>query len=178
MGLTALGIFYSPWTAPSGSHLNPAVTLTFLYLGRVCRWDAIFYILFQSIGGLTAVCIMGWTMGPILTTPPVRYAVTVPGQAGAWAALLTELTIGFVMMSMVLHTGNSKRWSRYTRPIAACLVSTNVILAGPISGFGMNPARSFASALPAGIWTAWWIYLFAPVVSMLAAAECYKYIKK
>src|SRR5205085_7446613 len=26
MGLTALFIFYSPFTAPSGSHINPAVT--------------------------------------------------------------------------------------------------------------------------------------------------------
>lgn len=178
MGLTALFIFYSPWTAPSGSHINPAVTLTFLHLGRVCRWDALFYIIFQVIGGVSAVWFMGMAMGPVLTSTPVSYAVTVPGTSGLWAALLTEFIIGFLMMSMVLHTGNNKRWSHYTRIIAACLVCLNVILAAPISGFGMNPARSFASALPAGIWTAWWIYLLAPVTSMLAAAECYKYFKK
>ena len=35
MGFTALFIFYSPWTAPSGSHINPAVTLTFLRLDKM-----------------------------------------------------------------------------------------------------------------------------------------------
>jgi len=32
MGITALFIFYSPITAPSGAQINPAVTLTFLRL--------------------------------------------------------------------------------------------------------------------------------------------------
>jgi len=30
----------------------------------------------------------------------------------------------------------------------------------------INPARSFASALPGHIWTAFWIYLTAPVIGM------------
>ena len=34
MGLTAVGIMYSPWGQQSGGHLNPAITLTFLRLGR------------------------------------------------------------------------------------------------------------------------------------------------
>jgi aquaporin Z len=46
-----------------------------------------------------------------------------------------------------------------------------VTFVGPISGFGMNPARSFASALPAHIWTAFWIYLFMPFAGMLGAVE-------
>ena len=35
----------------------------------------------------------------------------------------------------------------------------------------MNPARSLASALPANVWTAFWIYLVAPPLGMLLAAE-------
>jgi len=37
----------------------------------------------------------------------------------------------------------------------------------------MNPARTFASALPAQIWTALWIYFTAPPLGMLVAAELY-----
>ena len=37
----------------------------------------------------------------------------------------------------------------------------------------MNPARTFASALPAQIWTALWLYFVAPPLDMLLAAELY-----
>ena len=48
-----------------------------------------------------------------------------------------------------------------------------ITLEAPISGMSMNPARSFASALPAGQWMAFWIYLTAPVLGMLLAAEAH-----
>jgi aquaporin Z len=41
----------------------------------------------------------------------------------------------------------------------------------------MNPARSFASAVPAHAFTALWIYFTAPLIGMLAAAEAYVRIK-
>lgn len=37
----------------------------------------------------------------------------------------------------------------------------------------MNPARSFASAAPGQIWQHFWIYLLAPPLGMLAAAQCH-----
>jgi len=37
----------------------------------------------------------------------------------------------------------------------------------------MNPARSFASAAVANVWTGWWIYMMAPVLAMFLAAEVF-----
>lgn len=176
MGLTALVIFYSPWTSPSGSQINPAVTLSFLMLGRMCRYDAVFYILFQFAGATAATLGMSWLMGPILTDSPVNTVVTVPGPGGWLPALTTELSIAFItMLAVLLLTGHSIL-KRYTRLISAGLVCTWVLIAGPVSGFGMNPARSFASALTAGIWTHFWIYLLAPVAAMLFATVVYRRI--
>ena len=171
MGATALFIFYSRWTSPSGSHINPAVTLSFLRLGKMCRWDAIFYIVFQFIGGTAAVFMMQLLVGHKLTDAPVNSVVTAPGKAGIWPALVTEFVIAFITMNMVLFTSASKMLKRYTRIVAGCLVCCYVIFAGPISGFGMNPARSFASAFPANIWTAAWIYMLVPIAGMLCASE-------
>ncbi|MFC0771975.1 aquaporin [Terrimonas alba] len=178
MGCTALFIFYSPWTAPSGSQINPAVTLTFLRLDKMCRYDAMFFVIFQFIGGLAAVFIMQALMGTILTDPPVNSSVTIPGKWGPGYALLTEYIIAFITMSMVLFTSHHEKLKRYTRIVSAILVCCWVIIAGPISGFGMNPARSFATALPSGIWTSFWIYLFIPFAGMLAAAEVFLFIRR
>lgn len=178
MGSTALFIFYSPFTAPSGSQINPAVTLSFLRLDKMCKYDAMFFVLFQIIGGTVAVYIMQLLMGNLLIDAPVNSAVTVPGKFGVGWAFFAELIMAFITMSMLLFTSNSDKLKKYTRLFAGCLVCTWVIVAGPVSGFGMNPARSFASAFPAGIWTAFWIYLIIPFAGMLLAAEFYLLVKK
>jgi aquaporin Z len=177
MGLTALLIFYSPFTAPSGSHINPAVTLVFLRLGKISRTDAFFYILFQMAGGLFAVYGLSFFLGHLLIDAPVHYAVTVPGKHGVAAAAITELIIAFIMISMVLFSSASGKHKKNTRLMAALLVCLNVIFAGPFSGFGMNPARTLASAIPAHTFTALWIYMIMPVAGMMAAAEFFLFIQ-
>ena len=178
MGLTALFIFYSPLTAPSGSQINPAVTLSFLRLNKMCRYDALFFIIFQIIGGTVAVYMMEAFMGSILTNPPVNSAVTIPGKPGMGWALLTEFIIAFITMTVVLFTAHHDKLKKYTRIFSGILVCCWVIFAGPISGFGMNPARSFASALPSAIWKSFWIYLFIPFAGMLSAAEFFLFTRR
>ena len=58
MGLTAIGLIYSPWGKRSGAHLNPAVTLGFLWLGKIRARDAWAYIAAQFIGGLVGVLLV------------------------------------------------------------------------------------------------------------------------
>ncbi len=173
MGLTALFIFYSPFTAPSGSHINPAVTLVFLRLGKMSRPDAFFYIIFQFIGGTLAVFVMAFILGNSLTDKPVHYVTTVPGKYGIVWAAASEFITAFIMITMVLFTSESKILKNYTRMIAGCLVCLYVIFGGPVSGFGMNPARTFSSALPSHIYTGFWIYMIVPVAGMLSAAEVF-----
>ena len=173
MGSTALGIFYSPVGKYTGAQINPAVTLTMLRLGRMGIRDSVAYIIFQFAGGTLAVWLMTRVLGKALTDPPVSYAVTIPANGNTGAAFLAETIIAFVMMSMVLWTSASEKLAPYTRIFAGCLVCLNVITTGPISGFGMNPARTFASALPSGNFTDYWLYLFVPIGSMLLAAQVF-----
>jgi aquaporin Z len=173
MGLTALGIFYSPWGKQSGAHINPAVTLTFLRLGKVPLWDAVFYVAAQFAGGVLGVLLAAQVLRRELSDPAVRYVVTTPGARGPGVAFLAEFIIAAGMMSAVLYFSNQERLSRYTGAFASLLVATYITVEAPLSGMSMNPARSFGSALPAGIWDHFWIYLTAPLLGMLAASQFY-----
>jgi aquaporin Z len=173
MGLTAIAIIYSPWGKRSGAHINPAVTLVFYRLGRVRGADAVFYVLAQFAGGAAGVALSAWVLGDAIAHPTVSWVVTVPGESGAAIAFVSELTISFVLMLVILSVSASARAARYTGLVAGCLVATYIAIEAPLSGMSMNPARTAASSLASHNWTAWWVYFVAPPVAMLLAAETY-----
>ncbi len=173
MGLTAIAIIYSPIGQRSGAHFNPSVTLTFFRLGRVEWWDTVFYSVAQFVGGLGGVILSAVVFGELVAHPSVQYAVTVPGTNGVRVAFFAEVLIAFIQMSLVLRVSNTKHLARFTGVFAGLMVATYISLEAPYSGMSMNPARTFASALPAHVWTALWIYFSAPLLGMLLAAELY-----
>lgn len=177
MGLTSIAIVYSPWGKQSGAHINPSVTLTFLRLGKIPRWDALFYTLLQFVGAALGVMVVAVLFGMAVSDPAVRYVVTLPGEHGIGVALLAEFVIAFLLMSVVLHISNHHRLSRFTGLFAGALVATYITLEAPFSGMSMNPARTLGSALSADIFNGLWIYFVAPPLGMLCAAELYLWWK-
>lgn len=131
MALTSISLIYSPWGKQSGAHMNPAVTVTFYRLGKVKRQDAIFYILFQCLGGLVGIYLVALLLGKVFTQAPVNYIVTVPGKLGWIAALLGELVIAFLMMMTILLTSNNPKLNRFTGLFAGFLVILYVFLKLP-----------------------------------------------
>jgi aquaporin Z len=178
MGTTAVTIIYSPVGRRSGAHLNPAVTLSFLRLGKVAPADAVFYVAAQVAGGLLGMLLAALALHPFVAHPAVRYVVTVPGELGTLAAFVAEVLMTFVLMTVVLRTSNAAPLAPFTGLFAGALVAAYITLEAPISGMSMNPARTLASAVPAGIWTGWWIYFTAPLVGMLGAAELHRRLRR
>jgi aquaporin Z len=173
MGVTAIALIYSPWGQRSGAHMNPAVTLTFLRLGKIHRRDAWAFILAQFAGGTLGVLLVAQVFGSAFTIPPVSYAATMPGPGGVVIAFGAERAISGLLRFVVLMVSNTPRLARYTGIVAGCLVATYIPIEAPLSGMSMNPARSFASAAPALMWQSFWIYVTAPVLGMLAGAQLF-----
>jgi aquaporin Z len=172
-GLTVVGLVYSPWGKQSGAHFNPAVTLTFCWVGKVPAWDAFFYTVAQFLGGLAGVLLAAALLGPWLADPAVNYSVTVPGSDGQAVAFLAEFLISFGFMLAVLIASNTRRAARFTGLFAGGLTALYFVVEGPYSGMSMNPARTFSSAVPAMIWTGLWLYFAAPLLGMVVAGEIY-----
>jgi aquaporin Z len=178
MGLTAIGIIYSPWGQQSGAHINPAVTLTFWRLGKVKTWDAIFYVIAQFVGGALGVLLVLALLGAAFAAPPVQYVVTVPGPDGTLVALIAEAAISFGLMLTILFATNTPRLMRLTGVLAGCLVALYITLEAPLSGMSMNPARTVASGLPGNLWQGWWLYFVGPIAGMLLAVEAYRLLRR
>jgi aquaporin Z len=173
MGLTAAALVYSPWGQQSGAHLNPAVTLTFLRLGKIASHDAALYMGAQFVGGLAGIIVAALALGPLLADPAVHYVATVPGHRGPATAFAAEVAISFGLMLVVLTVSNTPRLARFTGVFAAALVATYITIEAPLSGMSMNPARTFAPEVLAREWRHIWIYFVAPPLGMLTAAEVY-----
>lgn len=173
MALTLLLLIHSAWGKRSGAHMNPAMTLMFLRLGKMESWDGFFYVLFQFAGALSGVVFSSVVIGRALAHPSVNFAATQPGIWGTGAAFVAELLISFLLATTVLAVSNHKGLSRFTPYFAATLVATYIMFEAPFSGMSMNPARTLGSAIPAHAFHALWIYFIAPPLAMLIAAEAY-----
>ena len=97
--------------------------------------------------------------------------------AGLLASVLVAaglcVAISFVLMFVVLAVSGNEKTARFTGAIAGALVATYIAIEAPYSGMSMNPARTIASAVVARKWRGFWIYMVAPPIAMLLAAETY-----
>jgi aquaporin Z len=173
MGVTAVLIIHSPMGKRSGAHFNPAITLTYFRLHKVDKRDAAFYVVFQFIGGAAGVGFAAILLGSSIAVPEVNYAVTVPGPQGTTAAFFAELFMATLLMAVVLWSSNTPALAKYTSYFVGVLIALYILVFAPVSGFSINPARTFGSAVFANLWTAWWIYFIAPPLGMLGVAQIY-----
>jgi aquaporin Z len=171
MGITAVTLIYSRWGKRSGAFLNPALILCLLRLGKLEPRAALGYIVAQFLGASLGVAACSWSFHAWLSHPAVNYLLTEPGAAGAAVAWLGELGIGFLMLSTVMTVNRAPRWAPYSGGFAAALVALFITFEAPLSGMSLNPARSFASAVVAGSFRFFWIYLSAPTLGMLLGVE-------
>ena len=173
MALVTAAILTPGWARRSGGHINPAVTWTFWRLGRIGGWDAVFYTAAQFLGAVIAPALLLLVLGGAFAHPDVKYAASMPGPLGPWAAFAGEFVISFVLMLTILLCLSSKRLEHWTGPAAGVLIGLYIAFESPLSGMSMNPARTFGSALTAGRWEGVWIYFTAPPLAALMAAQVF-----
>jgi aquaporin Z len=174
MGLVIAAMIYSPWGRRSGTHLNPAITLAYLRLGKIGHWDALFYSTAQVAGAAVAVAILRTGMpGWLPVAMPRATLSTSIGPASEWTAFTTELVLAASAMLMILYTSNHTRWFRWTGWLFAAVVALIVACGAPLSGFGMNLARLLAVDA-SNLANANWFNLLPPLLGMQLAVEAYR----
>jgi aquaporin Z len=171
--ITTILIIRSHFGRRTGAHFNPSITLAYFYLGRIHRWDTLYYVIFQFAGALTGVFAAYQILGEHLSASPVRYVTTTPGAYGSLLAFVAEFILAGLLMVLVLFSTNHRSLARFSPFIVAMVTVFYYGLCSSLSGFSVNPARSFSSAIFAWVWHGIWIYFLAPSLGMLAAASIY-----
>ncbi|MCD0484117.1 aquaporin [Streptacidiphilus sp. ASG 303] len=169
---SATAVVYSPIGRVSGGHINPAVTLAFFRLGKLTPGSAGAYVLAQLCGAAagTAVVLLAWGH----RAAEVRLGATVPGRAGTWPALGVETAATFLFVALVLAFTSRPGIAHLTAAAAGLFGMFLTFFAFPVSGAGLNPARSFGPALVGDVWTVLWIYFAGPLLGSLAASALFR----
>ena len=119
--------------------MNPATTLTFFRLGKIRGWDTFFYTLSQFTGGVLGTLLAFFILGQTLARRDVNFAITHPGMRGEFTAFVAEVSITFLLMTVILNLSNSQKVARYTGIAAGTLVVLFITFEAPLSGMSMNP---------------------------------------
>lgn len=148
----------------SGAHLNPGVSLAFALRGDFPWIRVPGYVLAQFSGGIIAC----WTLVGIVGTSP-QFGGTYPAS-GTSASFWAELVLTFGLVTIILGTASG---AQNIGVIGAVGVGGYIALAGlwasPISGASMNTVRSLAPDIVSGDYTAWWVYVVAPLLGATLA---------
>jgi len=158
----------------SGAHLNPAVTLG-LALNRHFPWAYAPGYIIAQFAGATAAAAVTWGLYGNQARSIARLGATVPAPGvSAGRVLAAEAVVTFVLVLVVVAVATDTRVPRGTAAIAiGAALAVAIVIAGPVSGAGVNPARAIAPMILAAQFTDWWAYLAAPVAGGVVAVALY-----
>ncbi|GAB4854918.1 Probable aquaporin PIP2-1 [Ancistrocladus abbreviatus] len=168
----------------SGGHINPAVTFGLFLARKVSLVRAVLYIVAQCAG---AICGAGLAKG-FQKGLYVRYhggANMLSDGYSKGTGLAAEIIGTFVLVYTVFSATDPKRVARDSHvPVLAPLpIGFAVFMVHlatiPITGTGINPARSFGAAVIYNHSKAWhdqWIFWVGPLVGAAIAAFYYQVI--
>lgn len=158
----------------SGGHLNPAVTFAAMLTNRISAARGLMFIVAQVVGAVVGVLLLLATIPDAANTNLGAHSLG-PGVS-IGMALLMEIVLTFVLVFVVFATAVDPGGMGNLAPIAIGLaVLVDHLVAVPITGASMNPARSFGPALVAGEWANHWVYWVAPLLGGAIAGFVYQF---
>lgn len=163
----------------SGCHINPAITISMVVGGKMSIGDAVGYIISQFLGATAAAGTLYAIQGGMPGFSMGEWALGSngwgEGYLGAYSmqsAFIAEAVLTFLFLFVIFAT--TSKWGNST--MAGLAIGLTLVLihlvAIPITGTSVNPARSFGPAILAGgkAMQQLWLFIVAPIVGGVLAA--------
>ena len=168
----------------SGCHINPAVTIRVLTAGKIEIKDAVGYIVAQCLGAIAGAGVLylivsgrpGFTMGE-WALGSNGWGEGYLGGYNTLSAFVIEAVMTFLFIFVIL--GTTSKFGNGAMAGLAIGVTLMLIhlVAIPVTGTSVNPARSLGPAIFAGgkALGQLWLFFVAPIVGAILAGIVWKF---
>ena len=162
----------------SGGHLNPAVSLGMIVTKQIKILPGLCYMAAQFTGAILATAllylILENSFGNASDFGAHRISGAVSGNGGAF---VLEAILTAILLIVIFATAVSKHGAGKLAPLIVGLTITAIhLVAVPLTGASVNPARTFGPALLSNAFDSAWVYMLAPAVGGVAGAVLYWFV--
>ena len=187
-GLSVVAMVYAIG-AISGCHINPAISISMLVVGKLSVKDTAMYVAFQCVGAIIGAGILYAIAvgGPSFNAGNLGqngYGVASPAGYTLASALIAEIVLTFIFV-LVVHGSTSEKAPKGFAGLSIGLTLVLIhLVAIPIDGTSVNPARSLGPALFAGLTSGsvalsqLWLFIVGPIIGGILAAIVWKTFKQ
>jgi len=165
----------------SGAHFNPAVTLGLAAARKIRPGDAGVYIGLQVVGAIAGAALAKLVLdelpgGPNLGNVSVSSLLAGKTLLGALAELIGTFALVWAIMGVAVNPRANPDWAGW---VIGATLGFGVFVLAPLTGAGINPARSLGPAIVAGEFIGGFgkfvvVYIVGPALGGLLAAIGYK----
>jgi MIP family channel proteins len=177
-GLALMVIVYA-WGSISGAHVNPAVTFGIAVAGRMDWTKAVSYWVAQFLGALAAAYLLQWIVGHGTGLGATVGSLTPKGGdegvagASALKVIVVEGVLTMFLLFAVFASGVHGRNGNMAGIAIGLVLTMDILLAGPLTGGSMNPARTLGPAVANGEVHYVWMYFVGPLAGGAIGALLY-----
>ena len=158
----------------SGCHLNPAVTVALAATGAF-PWRYVPAYVAAQLGGAVLAALTVWGVhGDAAREQAVLGASLPTDGVGGMTVLVIEAVVTFFLVLTIVSVATDSRVPKASAGLAVGFtLAACVLIAGPLSGGAVNPARALGPMLVAGRFDSAWAYVLGPLIGGALAAFCY-----
>lgn len=167
----------------TGCHINPAITVSMLVAGKIKSGDAVQYIIGQLVGAVLASAVLYFILKGNPDFEMGEWALGSNGWGEGYlggynttSAFITEAVLTFLFLFVIFAT--TSKWGNSS--MAGLAIGLTLVLihlvAIPVTGTSVNPARSLGPAVFAQgkALSQLWLFMAVPIAGGIIAALVWK----
>jgi aquaporin Z len=169
----------------SGCHINPAITIGMVVVGRMKASESIGYIIAQILGAIAGAGILfviaGGKPGYDISATGLGqngYDTASPQNYSLMSGFVAEVVFTAIFLLVIFGSTSTKNIHGGFAGLAIGLSLVLIHIVGiPVTGVSVNPARSIGPAIFVGgtALSQLWLFIVAPVIGSIIAAFIWRY---